>query len=122
MESSQLVGVMAVSERMNDVTEDIRHRQDHIQFLENYITEITNKIDELTDGKDYEKIMESLEYRIEVLKKANGKFPARLSDLEKELPFPTGPSRLDRQVRLGVRSPSSASLALPAKAMISPWS
>lgn len=67
------------------MAEDIRHRQDHIEFLENYIDEITEKIDELTGGRDLEKMIESIEYRIEVLEQADAQFPSRLKDLKTEV-------------------------------------
>jgi chromosome segregation ATPase len=70
---------------MTNVAEDIRHRQDHIEFLENYITEITEKIDELTGGRDIVKRIDSLEYRIVVLGKAGTDFQARIGQLQKEL-------------------------------------
>jgi chromosome segregation ATPase len=67
------------------VAENIRSRQDHIEFLENYIAEITLKIDELTGEKDIEKEIHSLEYRIEVLEKAEGKFASQLQELKNQL-------------------------------------
>jgi len=67
------------------VVNDIRIRQDHVQFLEDYITEITEKIDELTGKRNHEKEIASLEYRIEVLGRSNSKFPTRVTELEKEL-------------------------------------
>jgi chromosome segregation ATPase len=68
------------------VVDDIRHRQDHIEFLENYITELTEKIEEITGGKDYLKRISSIEYRIDVLKKAGNKnFNPRIKDLESQL-------------------------------------
>ena len=76
-------GSSRIPVRENKVAEDIRHRQDHIEFLENYITEITGKIDELTGERDIEKMIESLEYRIEVLRQADSKFSSRIGELEK---------------------------------------
>jgi len=70
---------------MTNVAEDIRHRQNHIGFLEDYITEITEKIDELTGGRDIVKRIDSLEYRIDVLGKAGTNFQARIGQLQKEL-------------------------------------
>jgi predicted RNase H-like nuclease (RuvC/YqgF family) len=70
------------------VAEDIRHRQERIEFLENYIDELTDKIDEITGGRYYEKDIRSLEYRIEVLKECEENqecFAGRVADLEKEL-------------------------------------
>ena len=68
------------------MVEDIRHRQDHIEFLENYIMELTEKIEEITEGRDFEKRIQSLEYRIGVLKNAeNRNFNGRISDFEVEL-------------------------------------
>lgn len=67
------------------MAENIRSRQDHIEFLENYIAEITLKIDELTGEKDIEKEIHSLEYRIEVLEKAEGKFASQLQELKNQL-------------------------------------
>ena len=74
------------SERIKKVVEDIRHRQDHIEFLESYIRELTNKIDDITGGRDFEKHIQSLEYRIMTLKKANDKmFNGRVGELETHL-------------------------------------
>ncbi|MCX6645028.1 MAG: hypothetical protein NTY09_01515 [bacterium] len=68
------------------MAEDIRHRQDHIEFLEGYIRELTDKIDEITGGRDFLKRIQSLEYRIATLKKSDNKtFKARIGDLEVEL-------------------------------------
>lgn len=67
------------------MAENIRTRQDHIEFLENYITEITVKIDELTEGRDVEKEIEALEYRIEVLKGAEDKYASRIAEFQKQL-------------------------------------
>jgi chromosome segregation ATPase len=67
------------------VVENIRTTQDHIRFLENFINEITGKIDELTNGRDIEKEILSLEYRLEVLRNSNGTFTERIAELEKEL-------------------------------------
>lgn len=67
------------------MVENIRTIQDHIRFLESYITEITGKIDELTGGREIEKEIQSVEYRIEVLKRSNGLFVERMSQLDKEL-------------------------------------
>jgi predicted nuclease with TOPRIM domain len=64
---------------------DIRARQDHYQFLEDYIKELTEKIDELTGGRDWDKEIASVAYRLEVLGKSNGRFPTRVKELEKEL-------------------------------------
>jgi len=69
------------------VVEDIRHRQERIEFLEDYIDELTAKIDEITGGRSYEKDIRSLEYRIEVLKESEENkecFSARVAELEKE--------------------------------------
>jgi polyhydroxyalkanoate synthesis regulator phasin len=68
------------------VVDDIRHRQDHIQFLENYITDLTRQIDEITGGMEYEKRIMSLEYRLEVLQKADHiSFNGRIKNLKSEL-------------------------------------
>ena len=72
-------------ERNPAVAENIRNRQDHIEFLENYITEITLKIDELTGGRDLEKEIESLEFRIEVLNAAEGKYTERVKEFKNQL-------------------------------------
>ena len=48
--------------------------------------------------------------------------PTVRSDLEKEPPLPMAPSRSEVHDRLAVRSPSSASTAVPLKVMISPAS
>jgi chromosome segregation ATPase len=71
---------------LKKVAEDIRHRQDHIEFLENYIKELTDKIDEITDGRDFPKRIQSLEYRIATLKKSENKtFKSRIAELETDL-------------------------------------
>ena len=67
------------------MTEDIRNRQEHVQFLENYIKELTDKIDEITNGRDMEKMIRSLEYRIEVLGKSEGKFNGRIHEFQSDL-------------------------------------
>jgi chromosome segregation ATPase len=67
------------------VTANIRSRQDHIEFLENFITELTTKIDELTDGRDLHKEIESMEFRIEVLQQAGDKYKERLTELTNQL-------------------------------------
>ncbi|MFH1676240.1 MAG: hypothetical protein ABIC40_04365 [bacterium] len=67
------------------MAEDIRNRQDHIRFLEDFIVELTKKIDELTEQRDLEKEIHSLEYRLEVLSKANGRFDWRVKDLKSQL-------------------------------------
>lgn len=67
------------------MAQNMRARQDHYQFLEDYIAELTEKLDELTGGRDHEKEIASLEYRLEVLNRANGRFPARVEEVEKEL-------------------------------------
>jgi len=67
------------------VTEDIRNRQEHIQFLENYIVELTTQIEELTDGRDIPKRIRSLEYRIETLGKSDGEFNGRVKEFQIEL-------------------------------------
>ena len=68
------------------MAEDIRHRQDHIEFLESYIRELTDKIDEITDGRDFLKRIQSLEFRIATLKKSDNKtFKSRIGDLEADL-------------------------------------
>ena len=67
------------------MAEDIRNRQDHIRFLEDYIVEITKKIDELTEERDLEKEIGSLEYRLEVLSKTNGRFDWRVKELKSQL-------------------------------------
>jgi chromosome segregation ATPase len=67
------------------MAENIRSRQDHIEFLETYIDKLTEKIDEISGGRSFEKEIESLKFRIEVLEKANGLFPTRIQELRKEL-------------------------------------
>ncbi len=67
------------------MTEDIRHRQEHIEFLENYITELTERIEELTEGRDMPKLIRSLEYRINVLNNADGQFNGRITELKSDL-------------------------------------
>jgi chromosome segregation ATPase len=64
---------------------NIRNRQDHIEFLENYITELTTKIDELTGGRDLMKEIESMEFRIEVLAEAGDKYGERLAECKSQL-------------------------------------
>ena len=59
--------------------------QEHIQFLENYIRELTAKIDELTGGRDFEKRIRSLEYRIEMLSGSEISFNGRVQELQLEL-------------------------------------
>ncbi len=66
-------------------SEGLRHRQDHIEFLEEYISEITAKIDELTDGRNLEKMIDRLEYRIEILSQADTRFSGRINELKTEL-------------------------------------
>jgi chromosome segregation ATPase len=80
-----MVGGAGLEERTASVAENIRSRQDHIEFLENYIVEITLKIDELTGERDIEKAIHSLEYRIEVLEKAEGKFAPQIKELKNQL-------------------------------------
>ena len=66
--------------------DDIRHRQEHIQFLEDYITEITDKMEDITGGRDYAKDIRSLEYRIETLEKSDNKdLTDKIPSLKKEL-------------------------------------
>lgn len=68
------------------MVDDIRHRQDHIQFLENYIADLTSQIEEITGGWDFEKRIMSLEYRLEVLQKAEHlSFNGRIKNLKSEL-------------------------------------
>ena len=67
------------------MVENIRTIQDHIRFLESYINEITTKIDEITGGREIEKEILSIEYRIEVLKRGNGLFEDRVAELQKEV-------------------------------------
>lgn len=67
------------------MTENIRTMQDHIRYLETYITEITEKIEEITGGREIEKEISSIEYRLEVLRRSNGTFDDRIAELEKEL-------------------------------------
>ncbi len=67
------------------MAKDIRHRQEHIEFLENYIIEITEQIDTLTGGTDIAKSIRSLEFRIEQLKQMDGEFKGRIKDLGSEL-------------------------------------
>jgi len=67
------------------VTTDIRNRQEHIQFLENYISELTEKIDEITGERDIEKQIRSLEFRIAVLKESDISFSGKIKELETEL-------------------------------------
>ncbi len=67
------------------MAENIRTRQDHIEFLEAFIEELSRKIDEITDGRNLEKEIESLRFRIEVLERANGLFPSRIEGLKDEL-------------------------------------
>jgi chromosome segregation ATPase len=72
-------------DKEHSVSENIRNRQDHIEFLENYISEINIKIDELTGGRDLEKEIASMAFRIEVLGGADGKYPERLTELKAHL-------------------------------------
>ncbi len=67
------------------MAENIRARQDHISFLEGYIEKLNEKIEEITGGRDMEKEIASLKYRVEVLQKSNGRFPSRIKELEQEL-------------------------------------
>lgn len=67
------------------MAENIRTRQDHIEFLEAFIEELSRKIDEITDGRNLEKEIESLKFRIEVLGRSNGLFPSRIEELKDEL-------------------------------------
>ena len=67
------------------MVENVRTIQDHIRYLEGYITEITKQIDEITQGRELEKEIASIEYRIEVLSRANGAFTGRIAELEEEL-------------------------------------
>ena len=78
-----------MTHEMNDkkaaAVDAVRKRQDHIEFLEEFIAEITRKIDDLTDNRDFEKEIEALEFRIQVLSEADGKFPVRVDEFKKEL-------------------------------------
>jgi hypothetical protein len=68
------------------VAENIRKRQDHIEFLESYIAELTVKIDEITEGRDIEKEIESLEFRLMVLStEPNGKFQTHTDEMKKKI-------------------------------------
>lgn len=67
------------------MVDTIKARQDHIQFLENFISEITAKIEELTGGRELEKEIVALEYRIEVLMKEGDRFKPKIDELRKNL-------------------------------------
>jgi chromosome segregation ATPase len=67
------------------VVANVRNRQDHIEFLENFITEISLKIDELTGGRDLQKEIESLQFRIEVLELAGAQYAERIKELKTQL-------------------------------------
>lgn len=61
-------------------------QQERANFLEDYIRHVTEEIDALLNGRNYEAEIKSIKFRIAVLKKSDsGNFSARVQELVTEL-------------------------------------